>query len=211
MSSSRRSQAAIAMWTGWIAHNLDVQHWRRKLVGFLARDSWQARIQEHPAQPAVPRQGLYRVLICRPNHRAGNLLLLIPLIAELQLNFPGTQVDLIIGNSAATTNFRRFPNVGHIYSLPHHALRHPWKFLSVIRTFRQQHYDLAIDPEISSQSGRMLTHLCRATHRIGFSGSKPSAKLTCSMPAPASTMPAEQIPVTLLRWALASNETLAGR
>ncbi|MEP6882488.1 MAG: hypothetical protein ABI866_10875 [Dokdonella sp.] len=132
------------------------------------------------------------------------------MIAELQLRFPGTQVDLIVAGSSSSNAFRLFPNVGQIYYLPQHALRHPWKSLNAIRKIRQQHYDLAIDPDTRSMWARRLTHHCRATYRIGFSGTKTSARLTCSMPVPASTIPAGQAPVLLLRWALARSETLAG-
>lgn len=210
MSSNQCSQAAIVIGMTLIVQNPDFQHWRRKLVGSFAGVWWRTRIEEHPSQPRVSRQGLYRVLICRPDHRVDNLLLLMPLIAELQLAYPGTQVDLIVGGSSASNDFRRFQNVGQIYSLPHHALRHPWKFLNVIRKFRRQHYDLAIDPDISSKSGRMLTNRCRATCRIGFSGTKASGKLTCSMPFPTSTMSSGEASVLLLRWALARSDSIAG-
>ncbi len=209
MSSSRSSQTAITITMPSSVQNPDFQYWRRKLAGILAGVRWRARVEDQTSQPIVLKQGLYRVLICRPNHGVDNLELLTPLIAELQLRFPGTQVDLIVAGSSTSDAFRLCPNVGQVYCLPHHVLRHPWKCLNVIRKFRQQRYDLAIDPDTRSMWARRLTHHCRATYRIGFSGTKTSARLTCSMAVPASTIPAGQAPVLLLRWALARSETLA--
>lgn len=181
---------------------LGMQEMRRRLVGFLVHRTSQAKRTGQSLEGCVPRKGLYRILVCRPNHRLGNLLLLTPLLAELARDYPGSQVDLIVGGEQARKLFSGFPNVGKMYSLPHHALREPWQFLRVLHRLRKQHYDLAIDPDVSSQSSRMLVNFCRATHRIGFAGCKPSGKLDCTMPTPESTRHMAQLPVALLRWAI---------
>ena len=180
----------------------DIQHLRRRLVGFLARSGSQGNPGSAASQGSITRKGLYRILVCRPNHRLGNLLLLTPLLSELARDYPGAQVDVIVGGEQGGKLFGSFPNVGTVYALPRHALRQPWQFLRVLHRLRQQHYDLAIDPDVSSQSSRLLVNYCRATYRIGFAGRKAPGRLDCAMPIPGSTRHMGQLPVTLLRWAI---------
>lgn len=184
----------------------DIQHLRRRLVGFLARSSSQSSKGSASSEGSIARKGLYRILVCRPNHRLGNLLLLTPLLSELARDYPGAQVDLIVGGEHGSKLFGSFPNVGTVYALPRHALRQPWKFLRILHRLRQQHYDLAIDPDVSSQSSRLLVNYCRATNRIGFAGRKASGKLDCAMPIPDSTRHMGQLPVALLRWAIGDHK-----
>lgn len=205
MSDHLEYRAVVAGGTAkrWSAN---FQQWRRNLVSFLAGGSSVVANTSNDKRGGVPRHGLYRILICRPNHRLGNLLLLTPLLCELARNYPGSQVDLVVGGEQAKPVFGGFPNVGTIYALPRHALRKPWEFIRVLYRLRQQHYDLAIDPDVGSQSSRMLANLSRATYRIGLAGRKSVGKLTCAMPVPATTRHMAQLPVALLRWAIASNQ-----
>ena len=39
-----------------------------------------------------------RILICRPNHRLGNLLLLSPLVQELESTLPNSEIDQVHKN-----------------------------------------------------------------------------------------------------------------
>ncbi len=187
-----------------------LQDYRRRTIGFFARHWIQGRTHYSPADLPIPQQGLYRVLICRANHRLGNLLLLTPLIVELQARFPGSQVDLVVGGDQSRELFDHFPNVGTVYSLPRHAFRHPWRTINVLRTLRHQRYDLAIDPDISSYSSRLLVNRCRATHRIGFNGRKPSQRLTYALPAPLRVRHMAQLPIVLLRRAIATRGDFTG-
>ncbi|MFZ2236232.1 MAG: glycosyltransferase family 9 protein [Dokdonella sp.] len=175
---------------------------RHRVVELLAGDGSTASDGRVANTQGIERKGLYRILVCRPNHRLGNLLMLTPLLAELARDYPGAQVDLVVGGEQATKLFRGFPNVGTVHALPRHALRQPWKLLRVLHRLRLQHYDLAIDPDVGSRSSRLLVDHCRATHRIGFAGKKRSRQLDCAMPIPDSTRHMGQLPVALLRWAM---------
>jgi heptosyltransferase III len=189
----------------WLRHvrpDLDIRALRRRLViagmKALSRPAPATLTQvDH-----LPPCGIYRVLICRPNHRLGNQLLLTPLIAELQARYPGAQVDLVVGGDQGAALFSRFPNVGRVFSLPRHAFRHPFRTFSVLRSIRHERYDLAIDPDLSSQSGRYLLHRCRSTWRVGFCGKKSRDGLSLAMPAPIVYRHVAKQPVGLLRWAI---------
>ncbi len=187
-----------------------MQHLRYQMLEFFVRDGTRRRAAFNPLPRTVPLKGLYRVLICQPEQSEATLLLLMPLIAEIQDRFPGTQIDLVVAGEAASRLFRGFPNVGQIYALPSKARRHPWSFLRTIQSLRQQRYDLAIDPDLSSQLSRLLTIHCRANHRIGFDRNESSAKLTCAMPL--LSLNRDLDPLQLFRWALPLSDTsLDGR
>lgn|GEM_PF-7059747 len=42
----------------------------------------------------LPRTGIHRVLVCRPNQRLGNSGLISPLIAEIEALYPGAEIDM---------------------------------------------------------------------------------------------------------------------
>ena len=49
------------------------------------------------------RNKIKRILICRPNHRLGNLLLITPLIQEISETFPDCKIDLFVKGGIAPT------------------------------------------------------------------------------------------------------------
>lgn len=109
-----------------------------------------------------------RILICRPNHRLGNLLLLTPLVIELQRTFPNARIDIVLAGEHGAELFRTFRQVGHIYSLSRRMVRHPIAIVRTALQIRRAHYDLALDPCEASQSGRLLATIAGARHVIGI-------------------------------------------
>ena len=53
----------------------------------------------------LPGRGIYRILICRITHSLGNTLLLTPLIRELEVQYPGAEIDVLTRNAAAKDIF----------------------------------------------------------------------------------------------------------
>ena len=188
-----------------VVRRFDIQAWRRKIASYALHRLHHGRAADSTAVTPIPRTGIHRILVCRPNHRLGNLLLLTPLLAELQRCYPGAQVDLVVGGARADALFRAFPNVGNVFRLPRHAFRQPLKFLQVQRAVRRERYDLAIDPDIGSLSSRVMVSRCRSTWRIGFSGANSAQALSHAMPIPLLHRHMGQLPVMLLRWAMAGS------
>ena len=153
----------------------------------------------------LPRAEIRRILICRPNHRLGNLLLLTPLIIETQRAFPGAEIDIVTAGEAGSELFCALPNVRHVYGLPRRMVRTP---ISTVRTalrIRRARYDLAIDPCEASQSSRFLLVLAKATHAIGVpaGGADTHSNWAAAMAGPPAH--AAKLPVFLLRNALSQN------
>lgn len=116
----------------------------------------------------LPRRGIHRVLVCRPNHRLGNAILISPLLAEIEALYPGAEIDIVAGGHAAQTLFSDRFQVRQVLSLPRKMARHPWITLRLLRQLRRDTYDLAIDACNDSQSGRLLLAIAKARFKLGF-------------------------------------------
>ena len=165
--------------------------------------SAQAVLVQATDSPALPRQRVRaapsRVLICRPNARLGNTLLLTPLVQELEQTFPGAEIDLLTAFPAAEEIFRPFSCVRAIHRLPYpgpaHVLRNTLTFVQAFRI----HYDLIIDPCPRSWSSRFAARMLRGALKIGFSSPQKGEGIDFSLPIQAAPAHMAAYPVYLLR------------
>ena len=155
----------------------------------------------------LPRKGIFRILICRPNHRLGNTILLTPLISELERHYKGAEIDVISEGDIAKEVFASFFSVRNVYCLPKRGFKHPFSFLRLIRRVRGTQYDLVIDPCVGSGFSRVLTRLLRGTHKLGFSDNPKRDGLTHAAPIDIAGQHMAKRPVNLLRRALALEAT----
>ena len=116
----------------------------------------------------LPTRGIHRVLICRPNHRLGNAVLISPLLAEVEALYPGAEIDLVSGGEAARMLFANRFQVRQVFCLPRKIARHVWQTIALLLQLRRDPYDLAIDACPGSQSGRLLLGVVRARFKLGF-------------------------------------------
>ena len=177
----------------------DYQELRRRLTRGLTRALLHAPAAGPTFIQNAPERPIRRVLVCRPNHRLGNLLLLTPLLRELQHLLPDAEVDLVLAGEDGARLFRTFRNVGHIYVLHRRMVRHPLQTAGIALQIRRAKYDLAIDPCEGSQSSRWFTAIANATHVIGGTGDD-QVRTTDSKTATPTHM--AQLPVYLVRRAL---------
>jgi heptosyltransferase-3 len=118
---------------------------------------------------ALPERGIYRVLVCRPNHRLGNAVLVSPLIAEIERLYPGAEIDIVTGGEAASALFANHFSVRQVVCLPRRIARHLLAAVLQLVALRRTTYDLAIDASIGSQSGRLLLGAMKARYKVGYS------------------------------------------
>lgn len=139
---------------------------RRRIVRWAMQPLFEASDRRLRHSKDLLGTEVRRILVCRPNHRLGNLLLLTPLIAELERVFPNAEVDVVLAGDEGEL-FRAFRNVKHVYSLSRRMVRHPIATLRIARQIRRAKYDLAIDPCQASQSGRLLVAWANAKYVVG--------------------------------------------
>lgn len=107
-----------------------------------------------------------RILISRPNHRLGNLLLLTALVQEISNTFPDSKIDLLVKGHAAKTIFQEYKNIDQIIQLPKKPFSHMAQYLKGWLSIRSRHYDLAINAIENSSSGRLSILFSKATYKF---------------------------------------------
>lgn len=107
-----------------------------------------------------------RVLISRPNARLGNLLLVTPLVQEVAAAFPNCKIDLFVKGQLAPVIFRNYPQVDRIIQLPGKPFRNLLQYLLTWASLRRFHYDLVINVDQHSSSGRLSSQFSDADYRI---------------------------------------------
>ncbi|WP_329742830.1 glycosyltransferase family 9 protein [Dyella sp. A6] len=164
---------------------------------------------EQPDGQPLPTHGVYRILVCRISHSLGNTLLMTPLLAELERLYPEAEIDILTRSPVADDVFGHFFQVNRIFRLPAHGVGHPLQYLRPLRRMRRVQYDLAIDADPLSQTGRLLTLLSNSTWTLGFDSPKKHGRITHAVPLPKDLRHKGQLPVYLLRQAIARDTTMA--
>ena len=183
--------------------SFDPSHLRRRLACWLIRLLY-GKGGEPSGQP-LPRRGIQRILICHVSHTLGNALLLTPLIQELEATWPGAEIDIVTRSQVGKQLYGHYDRVRQVFQLPSHGFGHPIQWLRGIRGMRRAHYDLAIDADPQSQTGRLLLLKARASWTLGFSGRKKSGSVTHAVEVPAQLQSKGKRPVYLLRKALGAD------
>lgn len=110
--------------------------------------------------------GVKRVLITRPNSRLGNLLLITPLVKEVSAMFPECKIDLFVRGNAAPVIFLNYKNIGRIVKLPAKPFQNLMEYVLTWMSLRKFHYDLVINADQHSSSGRLSALFANADYRI---------------------------------------------
>ncbi|HSD06899.1 glycosyltransferase family 9 protein [Flavobacterium sp.] len=109
-----------------------------------------------------------RILVSRPNHRLGNMLLITPLINELTTVFPYSRIDIFAKGPLARSIFENYPNVS-IIELPKKHFRHLFQYIFAWIKLRTTKYDLVINAMPNSSSGRLSTRFAKGKNKFyGF-------------------------------------------
>jgi heptosyltransferase-3 len=182
-------------------YSAGIQDFRRRFTARMMRGVFRAG---GVGAARLPCTGIHRVLICRSVHTLGDSLTLTPLVVELADVFPGAEVDImwLRGRGCAVRGLSQRSRHSS------HAATCPGPLLATARTLhtkRRKRYDLVIDPDPQSQSGRLLALSARATYSLGYAGPKKSGTLTHGVAIPPGLRHEAMTPVYLLRSAMAED------
>lgn len=134
---------------------------RRKALRYLT-----GTLKNKIGKPISNHDDIKRILICRPNHRLGNLLLLSPLVQELESTFPNSEIDLLVNQSCAIQLYQNYDNVNQVIELPHKPFKNFTKYIRTVLRLRSKKYDLAINAVKESSSGRIFTSISNANFKF---------------------------------------------
>lgn len=107
-----------------------------------------------------------RILISRPNHRLGNLLLITPLLKDVSKTFPDAKIDLFVKGGIAPILFQNYKNIDRIIQLPRKPFKELVAYAKVWAKIKSRNYDLVINVDGTSSSGRLCTHFANASYKI---------------------------------------------
>ena len=140
----------------------EINHFRRSLFTGATK----GMVKNAPTISIEDPSTIKKLLICRPNQRLGNLLLITPLLQEIELYFPGAQVDLIVKGGLAKTLFAQYPSIKNIYKLPKKPFMQPITYLKNYFKAISNEYDLVINATDDSSSGRILTKKSKGRYKL---------------------------------------------
>lgn len=107
-----------------------------------------------------------RILISRPNHRLGNLLLMTPLLQEIMETFPEAKIDLFVKGDLAPLVFKNYSNVDKIIQLPKKPFSDFFRYVQGWLTIKKNNYDIVINVINGSSSGKLSAQLANAKYRF---------------------------------------------
>lgn len=151
--------------------NKSINNYRRKITKYLTEN-----IGKNSTNKLVDLEHDFefkRILISRPNHRLGNLLLVTPLIAEIENNYPNCKVDVFAKGGLGPILFSQYKNIDTIYQLPRKPFKAIFLYLWTWIKLKSKSYDLVINVAQGSSSGRLSTKVANSKLKL-YNLSNPS-------------------------------------
>lgn len=108
----------------------------------------------------------FKILIVRPNHRLGNLLLVTPVIKEIEDIFIKPSIDLFTKGSLSEIVFKNYHSIDKHIKLPKKPFDNLFNYFKVWFKLLSKRYDLVINIDDHSSSGRIASSLVRAKYKI---------------------------------------------
>lgn len=112
----------------------------------------------------INKDDIKRILICRPNHRLGNQLLITPLIEEVNSIFPNAKIDLFLKGNLGKAIFENYPSVDRLILLPKKHFKQLFRYLSCWIHLKSRKYNLVINADLNSSSGRLATLISKSKY-----------------------------------------------
>ncbi|MDP5201467.1 glycosyltransferase family 9 protein [Flavobacterium sp. DG2-3] len=140
-----------------------VNVFRRSLMRNLTKNIGNSGVSN--AGP-IDKSKIKKVLICRPNGRLGNMLLITPLVQEVSKIFPDCKIDVFVKGMLAPIVFEEYENIDKIIHLPKKPFKELVKYFKVWTLIRNQNYDIAINVDQNSSSGRLGVKFSTAKYKF---------------------------------------------
>tara|TARA_R110002051_G_scaffold66534_3_gene120542 strand:- start:5054 stop:6100 length:1047 start_codon:yes stop_codon:yes gene_type:complete len=137
---------------------------RRKLMNSITKN-----VGSSYSEPKIGNfkiNDIKKVLIIRPNHRLGNQLLLTPIVQEVINTFPNCEVDLFVKGGVAFPVFENYKQVHKIIQLPKKPFSNLFEYAKNWFSIKNKKYDLVINGDKNSSSGRLLTQIASAKIKV---------------------------------------------
>jgi len=142
----------------------DINNYRRRIMRRITKNIGSA--YSEPKKGDISISEIKHVLIIRPNHRLGNQLLLTPLVQEVINTFEGCKIDLFVKGGVAHPVFKNYVGINKIIKLPKKPFNNLYEYAKSWISIKQKTYDLVINGDKNSSSGRLLTQMAKAKIKV---------------------------------------------
>jgi len=142
----------------------EINQFRRRVMRNLTKNI--GKPKRESGIVLVDKTEIKRVLICRPNARLGNLLLVSPLVQEVADTFPNCKIDLFVKGPLAPIIYENYDVVYKTIHLPKKPFKSLFEYINVWISIRQQPYDMAINVDQNSSSGRLAVRFSQAKYKF---------------------------------------------
>lgn len=146
-----------------MSFKLKVNAYRRKIMRGLTGNIGKGSLDNIKENETI---SIKRVLVNRPNQRLGNTLLMTPLIQEIVKNYPNAEIDLFVKGKVSPIVFENYPQVKQIIELPKKPFKELIAYLNVWLKIRKHKYDLVINVDKQSSSGRLSTSFAQSKYKL---------------------------------------------
>ncbi|MDQ2656651.1 MAG: lipopolysaccharide heptosyltransferase family protein, partial [Bacteroidota bacterium] len=137
---------------------------RKALMHRITRNLGTTHVSDDPT--IASRDSIKRILVCRPNHRLGNLLLITPLLQEIIATLPHAKIDLFVKGKTAPELFKHYPNIDRLIMLPKKPARNIVQYMAGWMRIKMTQYDIAINVVNDSSSGRLSVQFANARYKF---------------------------------------------
>jgi ADP-heptose:LPS heptosyltransferase len=137
---------------------------RRAIMRGLTRNIGRSALSKDAH--GISNSNIRRVLISRPNSRLGNQLLITPLVQEISDTFPNCKVDLFVRGNISCLLFENYESVERIIKLPKKPFKELFKYMKVWLSLKKYKYDIVINVDKDSASGRLSTQFSNARFKF---------------------------------------------
>ena len=141
-----------------------VNNIRRRLMRGITKNIGSSYSEPKPGEFSI--HDFKKILIIRPNHRLGNQLLLTPFVQEISNTFPNCHIHLFVKGGVAYPVFENYQAVKKIIQLPKKPFNHLLQYAKVWISIKKDKYDLVVNADKNSSSGRLLTQISKAKVKV---------------------------------------------
>jgi ADP-heptose:LPS heptosyltransferase len=96
----------------------------------------------------------------------GNLLLLTPLLQEIETILPDCKIDLFIKGGLGPIVFKNYNSIGTIIKLPKKPFKEIVNYIKIWKLINNKQYDLVINVDEKSSSGRLSAQFSNSNYKI---------------------------------------------
>lgn len=141
-----------------------INHYRRGVMRSLTKNIGKPKTERNII--LVDKTEIKRVLICRPNGRLGNILLITPLVQEVAATFPNCKIDLFVKGTLAPIVFENYEAFNKAIPLPKKPFKSLVEYIKVWISIMKEPYDMAVNVDQNSSSGRLAVRFSNAKYKF---------------------------------------------